>query len=149
MLPHEPEPLERLQARFAKALEPVYDVCLIAQGWQTRPGAYRRHLFDFEDGLRLLVSRERLPLMGPDGRTAAVHLHVSASFEAGLALERDLVRRLKRDHAHRVVTRWFVPLVERRFAQLSDVPLIFHGLSSEKGVAHWFDAPLPQGVSYG
>jgi hypothetical protein len=147
MLPYEPEPLERIQARFPKALEPIYDMRLVAKGWQPCPGALRPHVFDFDDGLRLIVIRERFPRRRGDHVAAAVHLHVSASFEPGLSLERDFKQRLRRDSAHRVVSRWFVPLVERRFAQFSGVPLVFHGLSPDKGVPHWFDAKLPKEVS--
>ena len=38
MLPYDPEPLEHLQARYTKALDTIYDVRLVAKGWQTRPG---------------------------------------------------------------------------------------------------------------
>lgn len=72
--PYAPEPLEALQARYAAALEVVFDATAIIEGRADRPGMFRANVFDFEDGLRLLISRERMP------GSALLVLHVSASF---------------------------------------------------------------------
>jgi hypothetical protein len=136
MLPHAPEPLEALRARLPDALAPVYDPALVARGLQACPGGQRRHVFDAEDGLRLIVSRDRLG--------GAAHLHVSASVEPGWPLARTLMARLHRRPWRRAAFGWFIPLVERRWRELSDTPLVFHALSPEQGVPHWYDAPLPE-----
>ena len=58
-----------LQARYPQALEFRYDSFAIVNG-AIRPGECAANVFDFEDGLRLIVNRELL-----DG---CVHvLHVS------------------------------------------------------------------------
>jgi len=69
--PFLPEMLDDLCKRLPQALEPVYDVDLCLKGMQTMPGAQRRHIFDCEDGLRLIVSRDWI-----DGRAIT---HLSAS----------------------------------------------------------------------
>jgi len=71
-LPFEPECLECMKQRFTKALESVYDQESIAAGKGPRPGQYRVHVFDFQDGYRLIVSRE----YSKDGGTS---LHFSMS----------------------------------------------------------------------
>jgi len=53
-----PEPNDRLIARFQQALEPTYDAMQIAEGKVDRPGQQRKHVFDFEDGVRCVVSHE-------------------------------------------------------------------------------------------
>ena len=81
MLPYQPEPLEKLQARFADALTPIYTVQQLMQDMKrdplARPGMRHKHVFDFEDGLRLIASVER------DDRVSALltapYLHVSFS----------------------------------------------------------------------
>jgi hypothetical protein len=66
-----PESMETLRGRYSSALERVYDTKLIEQGESDRPGEHREHVFDFEDGLRLIISRECR-----DGKR---YLHVSGS----------------------------------------------------------------------
>ena len=66
-----PEPLSDMQGRYARAVSEIYDARM-ARGEQLRPGNQRRHVFDFADGLRLIVSRDRLE----EGR---VGIHVSGS----------------------------------------------------------------------
>lgn len=76
MLPFKPEPLEQLQARFHKALTPVYGVVEMAKRTH-RIGMMPKHVFDCDDGLRIIVSVEQ------DDRTAIYagkpYLHVSFS----------------------------------------------------------------------
>lgn len=63
MLEFQPEIEETMKARYADALNPIYDIVLIQQGKQERPGLMRKHIFDFFDGVRLIVSRERESFM--------------------------------------------------------------------------------------
>lgn len=72
ILPFIAEPLESLKARFPKALEKVWRVTL---PMHDRAGLHREHLFDFESGLRLLISRDNTM------DTDSPHIHVSASWE--------------------------------------------------------------------
>lgn len=71
-IPFIPEPLEQLKSRFPKALEKVWKV---TDPMPDRPGLHREHLFDFESGLRLLVSKDKLP------QFQEPEIHVSASWE--------------------------------------------------------------------
>lgn len=54
----EPEPAEKMAKRFETALKRVYDVDLIAQEESDRPGEHRENVFDFKDGIRIIVSLE-------------------------------------------------------------------------------------------
>jgi hypothetical protein len=56
--PFQPENLDAMRARWAYALSPVYDFKKCISGEQTPPGLERKHLFDFEDGVRMIVSLE-------------------------------------------------------------------------------------------
>lgn len=85
MLPHKPQTLTELRARFPKALTRTYDAISIAMYKSTdRPGNNRENVFDFEDGLRLIVSRDILE--------DHPQIHVSASFEMNSRLGRQLQR---------------------------------------------------------
>lgn len=75
-LPWQSEPLESLRARYPAALAEVCDVESALLGLVLRPGEQRRHVLDHPDGVRLIVSRDRLP----GGR---VWTHLSASLDAG------------------------------------------------------------------
>lgn len=68
------EPTDRLLARFKEALTPVYDAEEIVQRKVLRPGQQRKHVFDFEDGVRVIASHEI-----HSGRTV---LHMSVSLAA-------------------------------------------------------------------
>jgi len=57
-LPFEAEPDDTIRARLHKALNPVYIQELIEKGGP-RPGQFRKHVFDFTDGVRMIVSIER------------------------------------------------------------------------------------------
>jgi len=71
-LDFEPETEDTLKGRFPEAMAPLYDAHKVMAGSQ-RPGELRRQVFDYFDGARLVVSREKVP----DGN---VYLHVSVSF---------------------------------------------------------------------
>jgi hypothetical protein len=68
-VPWRPEPVTALQARYAAAVEHLYEGRELAG---SRPGNQRQHVFDWADGLRLIVSRERTA----EGR---VGVHFTAS----------------------------------------------------------------------
>jgi hypothetical protein len=59
MLLFQPESLEVLKARFPKALEHTYTVEGMKNG-EPCAADQRKHVFDFDDGTRLVVSHERL-----------------------------------------------------------------------------------------
>jgi len=71
MIPFEPELVETMRLRYKDAVEDVIDLQKVAQKQIKPPSQNRRHVFDFYDGLRLIISR--------DGDGAKVFLHFSAS----------------------------------------------------------------------
>jgi len=74
--------MEEAQRRWKDALTPLVDVekvkaALLTDGLRTiyMPGEHRRHVFDLEDGLRVIVSRDSL--------NKEQYLHVSFSCSRG------------------------------------------------------------------
>jgi hypothetical protein len=143
MLPNEPETLESLQARFQAALEPVYcqddfnpnkhDPAKMP----LRSGQQRKHVFDCEDGMRLIISRDRYE----DG---GVDVHVSASFHSDTPLDAMLDEVVKKNGVP-AVKRAFCEAVEKRFHEIArDADGLFAPYqmelliwSKEKGIPHW------------
>lgn len=78
-LPFEPEPEVELRIRYPAALDPIYDPNDVIEHRVKRPGAQRKHVFDTEDGYRLIVSREQL-------KGSPVVLHISVSLNVDPAL---------------------------------------------------------------
>jgi hypothetical protein len=81
-VPMNRQPLAELKARYPAAVAEVIDVRAIIDGLRLPPSAEPKHVFDTEDGLRLIISMERMP----DGK---VGTHISAS------LHDDHVQRLR------------------------------------------------------
>jgi len=71
MLPIEPESFDAMKARFALAVAEPVDTNEVREGLRPPPSRDRRHVFDFEDGMRLVVSVDRV--------IDKEFLHVSAS----------------------------------------------------------------------
>jgi hypothetical protein len=67
----QPEPVAKLKKRYAQAFEKAYDVNKIGAGNMDRPGLHRENVFDFKDGLRLIISK--------DQHNGDLYLHASAS----------------------------------------------------------------------
>ena len=133
-VPFVPASLAELQARYPKALEFVYDQQAIVQDNAIRPGEVAANLFDFEDGLRLLVSRERTP-------SGQVVLHVSASFQDDCKIADNFRRWLgpkpSKQKRQRLANNWAIT-IPARFIELSGdtLPLKFIGWTSNY-VPHW------------
>lgn len=81
MLGFEPESVEAARARLPQALAPIYDPLDLRSG-ELRPGEQRRHVFDFEEGIRLIVSRD---LLIDSSRPPEVHVSASAIRPADIA----------------------------------------------------------------
>ena len=67
----QPEKSEQLKERFNKVISRVFDIEKMMNGEGQRPGELRDHVFDFEDGIRLIASMDKV-----DGH---IFLHVSGS----------------------------------------------------------------------
>lgn len=74
-LPFQPEPAEALAERFKASIERVYDAEMIANGKSDRPGEHRENIFDFEDGFRIIISKEKA--------NGCLFLHASISHQEG------------------------------------------------------------------
>ena len=134
MLPFQPEPVESLRARYPAAVAEVIDIESVGLGTQVQPGRQRRHVFDFDRGVRLIVSREFFP----DGRHA---LHLSASPQQGTEV-------YERVRAGRLDVQGFADLVVQLFRDISGdaEPLELVYISAGKGVPHWFRTLEPARV---
>lgn len=117
MLPFRPQPVNELRGRYQHALQHLFD-CRgeRAKRLRPRPGELYGNIFDFEEGLRLIISREQYDDTGP-------YLHVRA-----LLVEGTLT------HPYELDDPRFHIYALNRFHQISrsDEPLGFMGLSSGK-----------------
>lgn len=71
-LPYEPQSIEQLKSRFSKCLEKVWDKDIDDLD-KERPGLLRDYVFDFENGLRLIISKDNYKELG------GLHIHISCS----------------------------------------------------------------------
>lgn len=125
-LPFEPEPLGVLQSRYPAALVELFDAVSIVAHDAERPGQLRKHVFDCEDGLHLIINRERIP-------SGQIVLHVSASVYEDTPLFAEL-------KAGSLGFPAFKLLCERRFAEISGdtKPLGWLGLLGKKQIPNWY-----------
>jgi len=124
MLPFKPQAIETLKARYPAALRKVFDCTKGIP--RPRPGELYSQVFDCEDGIRLIVSRDR-------ETESDVFLHLSASFVEGYLIWNVL------KGSGLAGQRKFIEMVEVRFREISgdDDPLEFHDFSAGKQVPHW------------
>jgi hypothetical protein len=129
-VPYNAESIEALRSRYARALEHVYDVAAIRDGAAIRPGEVAANVFDWSDGLRLIVSRERF-------EGGEVALHFSASFPRGCRLHRDVGKAVA-EKGPAEALRYFLAEAVARFAELSGdarTPVLIG--QSDEGIPHW------------
>ena len=74
LLPFEPEDIGSLRRRFRDALVGVFEPDEITAGRQEKAGNLRRHTFDFSDGIRLIVSIDGGPWVGPKLHVSLWHM---------------------------------------------------------------------------
>ena len=117
-LPFKPETFEGIKARLPIALVDVYEIHT-----EPRPGLQRKHVFDFQDGVRMIISRDAV-----DGDSC---VHVSAS-AFGLEIDRIVSRG----------PQYFVDKIKKRWLELGRNPLDFAGFSLEKGVPHFVETKI-------
>ena len=123
MLPFRPETLVQLRERIPAALERAYGARERAAPWKDKA-----HVFDFESGLRLIVSRRVIDI-GCDP-----YLYVTASIVPHTMID-EYQRSIwyGRDIS---VSEWFKRVVIGQFVELHPTPLEFH--FPERGVSHFF-----------
>ena len=61
MIKFNPQPLEQLKARFHEAISTLYNQIEVKEGNQPLPSKRPENVFDFGDGVRLIISREETP----------------------------------------------------------------------------------------
>jgi hypothetical protein len=122
MLPFQSEPLSQLRARYQAALTNIQDCRERIP--EPIPSELREHVFDCEDGLRLIISRDR-------ETKAELYLHLSASLEVGCELYKSITSG--------ELQRWaFASLAQQRFAAISGDNEGFDLLDwSPRGIPHW------------
>ncbi len=131
-LPAEPQPMILMRRRFPAAVAQYVDIESVKLGTKLHPGELRRHVFDFADGLRLIVSRED---WGARGKV----IHVSASSEHGSPLFKLLAASVDLAGAAASIGT-FIYGVKRKFRGLSgrDAALTLDSISHEMGVPHLY-----------
>ena len=60
MLDYDPQPLGKMKARFLQAVEFPVDSEAVLSGRRLPPSSERKHVFDFEDGMRIIVSIDKM-----------------------------------------------------------------------------------------
>lgn len=78
-LPFLPEDLITARKRYPKAVKKLFNIGRIKFADAQRPGENRDHVFDFETGLRLIISTDWAPL-NKEGERGPFE-HVSASWD--------------------------------------------------------------------
>lgn len=84
-VPFTPQPLEALQARWPAAFEKVYSLESAAED---RPGLHEENVFGFDDGFRIICSR--------DTNGTEIYRHFSASITS------EAVDNFIRTHRHKI-----------------------------------------------
>ena len=72
MLEFKAEKVKQLKGRFKAGMERVWDPDTMKDDKADRPGLHRENVFDFEDGTRLIASKDQI-----DGK---LFLHISGSY---------------------------------------------------------------------
>ena len=130
MLPISPEPLEQLQARYHLALDPLYVIIDEKQAEWHNIGKQPKHCFDFPNGLRLIISRERMAMSGAPPNE--IIIHVSASFDPSSRYFADIKAGLfSLQQLHTFVRKHFLEL------SADTRPLEFIAMTVPKGVPHY------------
>jgi hypothetical protein len=118
-----PESDEQLRARFAEALVGDYNGLTGMDAAGLRPGRQKRHVFDFQDGLRLIVSFDSMGLADRDPAAAEFPgitvplLHASASARKGSALHQVIVDSIDREASPRLKSFVYLGVIQVRMSE--------------------------------
>jgi len=141
MLDYHPMTATEHRKRWAAATVKVWDFTNALTndrnellGHVDRPGSHPEHVFDFFDGLRIIVSTDQY--------RHGTHLHVSASLHPGTKLaERFAKRKVDVDGLNRIV--------QERVQFVGGTDVTFAYVIPEKGVPHFYCPPLPEEIVRG
>jgi len=127
VIPFTPMSIERHRTRYEQALVTTFHSEDLERGG-VQPGTCPENIFDFVDGLRLIISKEFIE--GED----KPRIHVSGSTKPGsflanlLQLEPSLIKKCQR----------LIKISEQRYGFISNNHRIeLLGFSPMKGVPHW------------
>lgn len=132
ILPFEPQLAYDMMQRFDLALDPVVTDAVDAEGRLAyRPGAHRKHVFEFNDGTRLIVSRDEHEQCG-------TMVHFSGSIHEDTPLYRATLAAIRKDP--QVALKQALADFVMCFRKISDYsgPLDHPVMTPGKGVPHWF-----------
>lgn len=133
-----PRTLHDNRARYEACLETLYTKEEVVMGLLSNPYCLPRHVFDFQDGLRLFVSRQEGLAIDHKGKTVkGPVVHVASSVQKGTIIYRLLVR-LASAFSVEVATKKFLVIASNRFVELSgdSRTMRFIGFDSLKA-PHW------------
>lgn len=131
MISFRPRSVDQQRLRYSTALVKIYDMLEVELHPSIAPGGKPEHVFDFEDGLTLIISRERTP-------HGQVVTHCSASSHSSTPVNLELAMRSEHESPRDAVV-WFLRFAVERWRELG---LFTHepkfiGFSEGKGIPHW------------
>lgn len=109
--------------RYHKAVDTTQDIDMISAGQAPAPSKFREHVFDYPDGVRMIISIDKM--------NNEVFLHVSASC-SGEYIAKFHVKDIKDFFIE------FAKEVERRLAELRgcEIPKLVESFISNSGIVH-------------
>lgn len=119
MIPFIPQSMARHKTRLAECLKTVYDTSKILTESDERPGRFPQNMFDFSDGIRLIISRETI-------RSEEV-THVSGSVDHAIWQYNNP------EHCFNCMVKKILELFDLK--KEDDISLVGF---SEGGIPHWF-----------
>lgn len=132
MVPCNPETLDQARDRYSAAIREVYDLNDPRSFMDNRPSNKPQNVFDFEDGLRLIVSREKWI----DRNIRGTHVSASFSVTSTLWQEVKVMANPIMTFRHIAFDRWRY-MAGRHPMEIRREEETFLGLS-EHGIPHWF-----------
>lgn len=136
-LKFEPESVNLLRERYPQALDRIFSASDIITGGES-PGQFRRYVFDTDEGIRFVVSRDDYPGIG-------IQLHVSASLNQYIDNEETYAFKKYTDIFNsdldiKTSIRDFISYCEGRFRNISGVTQNMNllGFTLPRMVIHWF-----------
>jgi hypothetical protein len=134
-IPFSPEPLTSLKSRYTAALRITFNSEHVIAGRQKRPGEMHANVFDTTGGIRLIISREFHPGLPPETRRG---IHISASIKPGTVEGDRLARIAARKGPEAAMDELkTLALADFRIISGDTRPIMFLGISEEKGIPHW------------
>lgn len=133
MIPYRPEPLNRLRARYLRALITTFDLDALDRGEIISPVDRPDNTFDTRDGLRLVITRADTGV--------GVRLTIAVGIWPARRVDRQLI--LAREFGPMAVTAEFRAAAERAIMAITGELIVdweFGGFEGTSGNPWWFRA---------